>query len=173
MWFAVKFKGCHQIDQVVSSTNPNSEYMYSRVFFDLSDFEKIYFGMYSDIRQPYGTNYAMEPIEVCYPIGTYGPGLPFPLQDFSEWVEDYFRRCIPAGLFSGIKGEAIFRHNMIFPQQVVRKREYEAQTEATVGWLTGEAPAWVRPRANDTPLGGIDVSSTLSQPSRHALDRDD
>lgn len=65
--------------------------MRSRVFFSLSVNGKTHEGLYVDISQPYGTDYAAELIEVSRPIGYDGP---FAHRAFCEHVEAYYRQLV-------------------------------------------------------------------------------
>jgi hypothetical protein len=78
--------------QDVAMTDPNQEQMVSKVFFTLDIGDQHYSGMSAVLRQPFGTNYAEEPVEVEKPSGPYPGNLNY--NQFRDHAEDYYRSAI-------------------------------------------------------------------------------
>ena len=75
--------------------NPNQKHMTSRAFFTLEDGGKAYADMSVGLRQPFGTDYATEPIEVEKASGSYSGK--WNHDDFRDAAEDYYRSAIRTG----------------------------------------------------------------------------
>jgi len=85
--------------QELGSQNVDDDFMTSRVFFTLEVEGKKFEDMYAEVKQPYGTNYEKEPVEVSAPIGSYRGH--WSHTRFAEAVERYYRDLI------GSQGRAI------------------------------------------------------------------
>lgn len=82
----VRFNALHQISQNIGS---NDDHMISRIHFDLNIDGQVFSGLYADIKQPVGSNYAETSLEVSKPVGYDGP---FNFEAFSQGAEDYYRK---------------------------------------------------------------------------------
>jgi hypothetical protein len=96
----VTFHKLIQDTQDLVASDPNQNHMVSRAFFTLDVRGKQYADMSVTLRQPFGTDYAKEPIEVEKPSGSYGGN--WNHNDFRDTVEDYYRSAIGSG-GSGIR----------------------------------------------------------------------
>ena len=86
------FQKLIQEAQDVSSTEPKQNHLISRAFFRLDLNDKHYAGMSVILRQPFGTDYTKEPIEVEKPFGSYVGN--WNQDAFRKIVEDYYRSAI-------------------------------------------------------------------------------
>jgi hypothetical protein len=78
--------------QNYGSSDQNQDYMVSRIMFDLEIEGKLYGSHYVEVRQPRGTDYTKEPIEVGPPIGAYKGS--WNHHDFADLSEEFFRSYI-------------------------------------------------------------------------------
>jgi hypothetical protein len=78
--------------QDVSSTDPKQNHVVSKAFFRLDVNDQHYADMSVIVRQPFGTDYAKEPIEVEKPFGSYAGN--WNQDAFRKIVEDYYRSAI-------------------------------------------------------------------------------
>ena len=86
------FQKLIQEAQDVSSTDPKQNQLVSRAFFRLDVNDQPYADMWVILRQPLGTDYAKEPIEVEKPSGSYTGN--WNQDAFRKIVEDYYRSAI-------------------------------------------------------------------------------
>jgi hypothetical protein len=85
----------------------NDDYMVSRVFFSIQVNDQEHPNVYVEVRQPYGTRYDEEPLEVSKPVGYDGA---WNHAAFSELCENYYRSFIGrAGHAIRIEGGSNFR----------------------------------------------------------------
>lgn len=91
----VTFRQLIQDTQDLAASDPNQNHMISRAFFTLEVGGKQYADMSVTLRQPFGTDYAKEPIEVEKPSGSYTGN--WNHNDFRDAVEDYYRSAIGSG----------------------------------------------------------------------------
>jgi hypothetical protein len=91
----VTFHKLVQDTQDLAASDPNQNHMVSRAFFTLDVGGKQYADMSVTLRQPFGTDYADEPIEVEKPSGSYAGN--WNHNDFRDTVEDYYRGAIGSG----------------------------------------------------------------------------
>jgi hypothetical protein len=89
----IRIEKCIQDIQNVSS-NPNESRMCSQIYFEMEVDEKVHKELTVEISQPYGSDYANEPVEVGRPEGYEGP---FNHEQFSEAVENYYRSLVGSG----------------------------------------------------------------------------
>lgn len=88
----VKFTACHINQQNIQMSDPNRDHLVSRVHFDMIVGGRSY-QTSVEVRQPFGTDYLTEPLEIRLPDDAPYRG-PFPLDRFAEAVERYYRRCV-------------------------------------------------------------------------------
>ena len=88
----VTFHKLIQEAQDVSSTDSKQNHVVSRVFFRLDLNDEHYADMSVILRQPFGTDYAKESIEVEKPFGSYAGN--WNQDAFRKIVEDYYRSAI-------------------------------------------------------------------------------
>lgn len=88
----------HQILQDSQELGSDNEHMISRVFFDLEVGGERHEGLHADVKQPVGSSFEDDPLEVSAPSGYDGP---FNFAAFREVTEEYYRRAI------GSRGSAI------------------------------------------------------------------
>ena len=88
----VTFHKLIQEAQDVSSTDSKQNHVVSRVFFRLDLNDEHYADMSVILRQPFGTDYAKESIEVEKPFGSYAGN--WNHNAFTKIVEDYYRSAI-------------------------------------------------------------------------------
>jgi hypothetical protein len=86
------FQKLIQEAQDVSSTDPNQNYVLSKAFFSLEVGDNHYADMSVILRQPFGTDYTKEPVEVEKPFGSYAGN--WDHNAFRKIVEDYYRSAI-------------------------------------------------------------------------------
>jgi hypothetical protein len=84
-------------DGVPSELNQNQ--MISRAYFILEVGGKQYGDMSVILRQPFGTEYAKEPIEAEKPSGSYTGN--WNHNEFRDAAEDYYRRCMGGAISFG------------------------------------------------------------------------
>lgn len=86
----VNIKRCIQDFQDMSA-NPGKSVMRSKIEFDLLINGQQHAGLHVLISQPYGVDYATEPLEVGTPVGYNGP---FAYNAFANEVERYYRNLV-------------------------------------------------------------------------------
>jgi hypothetical protein len=86
------FQKLIQEAQDVSSTDPNQNYVLSKAFFSLEVGDNHYADMSVILRQPFGTDYTKEAVEVEKPFGSYAGN--WDHNAFRKIVEDYYRSAI-------------------------------------------------------------------------------
>ena len=107
----VTFTKLVQDTQDLSAIDLNQNHMASKAFFTLEVNDKRYPDMSVVLRQPFGTDYTKEPIEVEKPSGSYTGN--WNHNAFRDIVEDYYRGAI--GRAIGIRGGPNIRmHNNTF-----------------------------------------------------------
>jgi hypothetical protein len=90
MQFRVTFKGFEIVSQTIQSTGHSQDHLVARVYFDLVVNGREYTDACIECRQPFGTDYSVEPIEVrLAPESSYNG--PFPLNTFSGELDRYYR----------------------------------------------------------------------------------
>lgn len=90
----------------------DEDHMVSRIFFTLEVNGSKYKDLMVEIRQPYGTNFETEPIEVSKPIGYNGP---WNHNAFSDLCDVYFRKAVGSEAVGiRIKGQNIRMRNNVF-----------------------------------------------------------
>jgi len=89
----IKFKELIQDIHDVETDDPAQQIMRSRASFTLDVDGEEYDDMSVVLKQPFGTNYAQEPLEVEKPSGSY-PGDRWNHNEFHDAVEDYYRSAI-------------------------------------------------------------------------------
>jgi hypothetical protein len=90
MLFRATFTGFEIESQTVQSSDPAQDHLVARVYLDLEVDGTGHTGVCVEGRQPYGTNYSTEPIEVRLAPDSAYRG-PFPLLGFSDELERYYR----------------------------------------------------------------------------------
>src|SRR5438874_8796962 len=85
----VTFHKLIQDTQDLATDDPKASHMESRAFFSLSVHGTDYPDMSVVLRQPFGTDYATEPVEVEQPTGSYSGN--WNHNAFRDAVEDYYR----------------------------------------------------------------------------------
>ena len=105
--------------QELQCFEPSDDHMISRLFFDLEVGGNHYYDMMVEVKQPYGTQYESEPLEVSKMIGPYKGN--WNHNDFSELVEKYYRSLI------GKEGKSIKTtdkaNNTLFKNCVIEQTE--------------------------------------------------
>lgn len=92
----VIFNYCEINSMRINPMAPNQEHLISRVSFHfLMNYQN--HDALVEVRQPFGTNYLAEPLEVRLPEDAPYRG-PFPLQSFSNALDQYYRACIEVAL---------------------------------------------------------------------------
>jgi hypothetical protein len=135
--FRVQFRTCIQDSQDAQAENPSDDHLISRVIFDLAINGRLYRSLYVDVRQPFGTNYIEEPLEVGPPHGDYRG--PFPHAQFSEAVEKYYRSLFgPEGAFCFAADGATrhFANNIMLVSSGPFDFDFDVP-DATGGWQLG------------------------------------
>jgi hypothetical protein len=98
----VDFKKIVQDSQDVRADPKAGDHMFCRVHFSLAINGALTENMYVDISQPFGTDYATEPLEVGPPMTADGPyNKNWNAKAFSDLVEVYYRELI------GTQGRAV------------------------------------------------------------------
>jgi hypothetical protein len=110
----VRIEKCIQDIQSVSAEVDKSA-MRSQIFFQLEIKGKVIPGLVVEISQPYGCDYASEPVEVGPPQDYNGP---FNHDEFSERIEQYYRsilgRCLS---FSGCGSVRMTNNTFVMPAE--------------------------------------------------------
>src|SRR5712692_8297285 len=88
----VTFHELIQDTQDTATGDPNQQHMLSKASFTLNVGGQHYPNMSVVLRQPFGTDYATEPIEAERPVGPYKGN--WNHHQFREAAEDYYRRAI-------------------------------------------------------------------------------
>ena len=101
----------HTLIQNIQELGGNQNHMISRAFFILEHGGKTYTDMSVNLRQPFGSEYAGELIEVEKPSGSYSGN--WNHNDFGDVVEDYYRSAI-GGAFGIGSGVNIRMQNNMF-----------------------------------------------------------
>jgi hypothetical protein len=91
----VTFHRMLQDTQNYHSFNKNDDHLVSILYFTLEIGGRVYPNMSVEVRQPYGTEYDNEPLEVAQPTGPYKR--PWDHKKFAEMCEEYHRDCIGSG----------------------------------------------------------------------------
>jgi hypothetical protein len=103
----ILFTKAIQDSQDYGCFDKNDDYMVARVFFSIQVKGEEYPDVYVEVRQPYGTRYEEEPLEVSKPVGYDGP---WNHALFSELCENYYRSLIgSAGHAIRTEGTCNFR----------------------------------------------------------------
>lgn len=79
--------------------------MEAEIYFDLEVNNKVYSGMSSILRQPYGTDYSKEPVEAEKPNGPYKGR--FNHDAFRQAAEDYYRESLGRAVSFGTQARDI------------------------------------------------------------------
>lgn len=89
----IRFKEMIQDSQTYASFDADEDHVVSRIFFDLEVAGRQYNNMMVEVRQPYGTRYETEPLEVAKPTGPYdGPS--WNHNAFSEHCKRYYNTLV-------------------------------------------------------------------------------
>ena len=110
----VKFHGILQDSQDYGSFEKNDDHLVSVINFTLEVNGRTYDGMRVEVRQPYGADYATDPLEVGRPLGTYRGT--WNHHAFADLCEAYYRSAIGvSGWAIGFAGHGIrMRNNKAF-----------------------------------------------------------
>ena len=128
----VMFQKMVQDTQDYQSFDKNEDHMVSTLFFSLETGRKRYGDLRVEVRQPYGTPFESEPLEVAKPVGTY-PGL-WNHAAFRDLCEEYYRKLVGAK-GSGIRiegGQNIRMRNNTFI--LPWSGEFEAPESSGLSW---------------------------------------
>jgi hypothetical protein len=91
--------------------NPDEKHMLSQVFFTLVEPDgKRHSDMSAVLRQPFGTDYATEPIEVDPPTGSYNGN--WNHNAFRDTVENYYRSVLASAFHLGPNTGIRMRNNV-------------------------------------------------------------
>jgi hypothetical protein len=110
----VNFEKLIQNTQSIEPKDPNKKELQSEVVFTLDVDGKRYPEMSAVLRQPAGTDYATEPIEVENPTGSY-QAKTWDHNRFRDIVEDYYRGIIGSqgrGIKTGPGSQIEMRNNL-------------------------------------------------------------
>ena len=108
----VAFHKLIQDTQDVAASDPNQNHMISQAFFTLEVGGKQYSDMSVVLRQPFGTDYTKEPIEVEKPsLGSYSGNWNY--NEFRDAAEDYYRSAVGMAIRIGPGSNVRMRNNMI------------------------------------------------------------
>lgn len=125
----VTFKRAIQDSQVYSCFEKNDEHMVSVLEFDVEIGGKSFPDLSVEIRQPCGTDYESEPIEVSRVVGYKGP---WHHENFANCCEKYYREFVGASA-KGIRvpgGSIRMRNNSFMMQKTF---EFEVPSKGG-GW---------------------------------------
>jgi len=128
----ITFNKVVQDSQNYESFNKNDDHMVSVIHFTLEVKDKQYENMQVEIRQPYGTNYEKEPIEVGEIIGSYKGT--WSHNQFVNLCEQYYRSLIGSmGRGINIQGASQVRmKNNSFIQK--RRVEMDIPEDGATSW---------------------------------------
>ena len=108
----VTFHKLLQNTQDVTPSDPNQNHMISQAFFTLEVGGKQYGDMSVVLRQPFGTDYTKEPIEVEKPsLRSYSGNWNY--NEFRDAAEDYYRSALDMAIPIGPGSNVRMRNNMI------------------------------------------------------------
>ena len=108
----VTFHKLIQKTQDVAASEPNQNHMISQAFFTVEIGGKQYRNMSVVLRQPFGTDYTKEPIEVEKPsLGSYTGNWNY--NEFRDAAEDYYRSALGMAIRFGPGSKGSMRNNMI------------------------------------------------------------
>jgi hypothetical protein len=96
----VVFHRIVQDTQDYRSFDSSADHMVSTLYFSLDAGGKHFDGLSVEVRQPFGTDFESEPIEVARPVGSYQG--PWNHAAFSALCESYYRKAVGATA-SGIR----------------------------------------------------------------------
>ena len=115
----VTFRKIIQDVQDHESIDPNQNHMVSKIEFAVEIDGTKYNNCYVQVRQPFGTDYSTEPLEVGPPNGYRGR---WNHQAFSEQCESYYRQIfITSGSvisLQGVQGVRMRNNTVIVPKTV-------------------------------------------------------
>jgi len=128
----VTFQKLIQDSQDYSSFDKSQDHMVSTIHFILEVEGNRYDDMTVEVRQPYGTNYETEPIEVSEITGSYKGA--WNHHQFADLCEDYYRMLIgSSGHAIRVEGARNVRmRNNTISRTVVR--EIETPDESSAAW---------------------------------------
>ncbi len=128
----VIFRKLIQDSQDYSSFDKNEDHMVSTIHFSLEVKGNQYDDMTVEVKQPYGTNYQGEPIEVSKISGSYKGA--WNHDQFADLCEEYYRMLIGSGgrtiRFEGARNIRM-RDNTISQTLV---REIDIPDESSAAW---------------------------------------
>jgi hypothetical protein len=107
----IRFHKLIQDTQDVMGGDLNQNHMVSRAYFTLDFGGNQYGDMSVVLRQPFGTDYATEPIEVEKPSGSYNGN--WNHNDFRDAVEDYYRDALGRAIRIGPDSSVRMQNNVI------------------------------------------------------------
>ena len=119
----VTFHEVVQDAQNYASFDPKDDYMVAVIKFTLKVSGRTYDGMSVEVRQPYGTDYATEPLEVGQPIGPYNGN--WNHNAFADLCEGYYRGFLGSSAGSAFRLEGV---------QGVRMRDVRRIKDTTVSF---------------------------------------
>ncbi len=90
---AINFHGFTQDTQTIGTSDNSADHMVSRIQFSVTVDGRLYSDLEVDIKQPYGVDYATEPLEVGAPRGNHHPAT-WNHEEFSDLAEEYYREAI-------------------------------------------------------------------------------
>lgn len=146
----VIFRSCVIDTQSIGTQDAIHDYLFSKLYFDLKVDDRVYENMETNIRQPYGTQYASEPIELCILKGDYTGEFPF--QDFTDLAENYFRSFVAVDARDGVISLTNVRNVMMVNVKISRSDgpytlAMPLAGSLTGGWLLEQPPRWIKPRS--------------------------
>ncbi|MFO7459480.1 MAG: hypothetical protein R6X07_02575 [Desulfatiglandales bacterium] len=107
--------------QDYGSFGRDEKHMVSIIHFTLAVQGQVYPDMTVEVRQPYGTDYESEPLDVAQPVGTYTG--PWNLMEFAEHCSRYYRNHL-RGLRSVVqdtgRGDVRMRDRLLVSNVMVR-----------------------------------------------------
>ncbi len=161
----VKFTACHINHQNIQMSDPNKDHLVSRVHFDMAVGDRRY-RTSVEVRQPFGTDYLAEPLEVRLPEDAPYRG-PFPHDRFAEAVETYYRRCVGergSGSRIGVGENAVVISEMLL---LVQDGPHAFEVpEVGGGWsLPGDFVRMPRGARNEEPVMAEHCRETFTDTS--------
>ena len=110
----VLFKKIIVDSQQYRCLEPDDDHMISRLFFDLEVGGNLYYDMKVEVKQPYGTQFESNPLEVSQLIGPYTDN--WHHNNFSELVEKYYRSLIgKEGIIkTAVKAKDTYFENLVY-----------------------------------------------------------
>lgn len=116
----VTFHRLIQDTQDVGTPNQSGDHMVSRIEFSVTVGGRTFDGLWVEAKQPYGSNYALDPLEVARPQGAYRGT--WNHAAFGDAVEAYYREAFgAAGATVSFGGARVrMRNNTVVRSKVVQ-----------------------------------------------------